>query len=56
MNIKELKNIVKEVINEASEPELLQVAKRILKNKQYEKFKCPKPERKLILICRLQMQ
>jgi len=49
MNIKGLKNIVKEVINEASEPELVQVAKRILKNKQYEKFKCPKTGKKIAI-------
>ena len=56
MNIKELKNIVKEVINEASEPELLQVAKRILKNKQYEKFKCPKTGKKIPINMQMQMQ
>ena len=46
MKNSKLKEIIQEVLNEASEPELVQVAKRILKNKQYEKFKCPKTGKK----------
>ena len=46
MKNSKLKKIIKEVLNEAVEPELVQVAKRILKNKQYEKFKCPKTGKK----------
>lgn len=47
MKNSKLKEIIQEVLNEAVEPELVQVAKRILKNKQYEKFKCPKTGKKI---------
>lgn len=43
MNKAELKNIIREVIAEGenSDPEIIQIARRIVKNQQFEKVKDP---------------
>ena len=43
MNKAELKELVKEVLSEeeSNEPEIIQIARRIVKNQQFEKIKDP---------------
>ena len=51
MEISELKNIIREVIaeDENSDPEIIQIARRIVKNQQFEKVKDPVSGKKLAL-------
>ncbi|RPG63825.1 MAG: hypothetical protein CBC02_009745 [Flavobacteriaceae bacterium TMED42] len=51
MEISELKNIIREVIaeEENSDPEIIQIAKRIVKNQQFEKVKDPVSGKRLAL-------
>ena len=51
MKISELKELVREVIAEyeATEPELIQIARRIVKNQQFEKVKDPVSGKRMAL-------
>lgn len=51
MNKVELKNIIREVIaeEENSDPEIIQIARRIVKNQQFEKVKDPVSGKRMAL-------
>jgi len=51
MNKAELKNIIREVIaeEENSDPEIIQIARRIVKNQQFEKVKDPVSGKRMAL-------
>jgi|TARA_B110000495_G_scaffold89261_1_gene77013 hypothetical protein len=51
MKISELKEIVREVLTEAEteEPEIIQIARRIVQNQQFEKVKDPVSGKRLAL-------
>lgn len=51
MEISELKNIIREVIaeEENSDPEIIQIARRIVKNQQFEKVKDPVSGKRMAL-------
>jgi hypothetical protein len=50
MKREELKSIIRQVIeNENSEPEIIQIARRIVKNQQFEKVKDPVSGKRMAL-------
>ena len=51
MNKAELKELVREVLSEeeSSEPEIIQIARRIVKNQQFEKVKDPVSGKRMAL-------
>jgi hypothetical protein len=51
MELSELKNIIREVIaeEENSDPEIIQIARRIVKNQQFEKVKDPVSGKRMAL-------
>ena len=49
MNKAKLKELVRAVLSEDSEPEIIQIARRIVKNQQFEKVKDPISGKKMAL-------